>query len=139
VVEVLALKPGSDFDPRDVRIFQPYRDEIPWELLGEGDTMDHAVADGERMRVAKFSDEVIGVYVIVPQGPLSYRLELLVVADAFRRRGVGRWLLGHAIGLAESKGGRELVVSTRGNVRLFVAAGFETHRAAELRLLFTPE
>lgn len=138
-MEVLALKPGADFQPREVRVYRPYRDEIPWELLSGPDDRVPDFPEDSFMRVAKFADEVVGVYVIRPQGgPLVFRLETLVVTAAFRRRGVGRWLLGHAIGLAESKGGRELAVDAGPARGFFLAAGFET-QGADLRLAFTPE
>jgi GNAT superfamily N-acetyltransferase len=137
-VEILGLRPGSDFEARDVRIYRPYRDEIPWELLSAGDDPQPVLAEDALMRVAKYHDEVVGVYLIVPHQPLSFRLDILVVVEAFRRRGVGRWLLGHAIGLAESKGGRELVLDAARPSRFFLAAGFEPHGAGS-KLTFTPE
>ena len=37
----------------------------------------------------------------------------LIVDQANRRKGIGRWLLGHAIGVAESKGGRQLLLRSQ--------------------------
>ena len=95
-------------------------------------------SDATLVRVAKFADAVVGVYAIRPLSPLAFRLEVLVVTKAFRRRGVGRWLLGHAIGLAESKGGRELAVSDGQARRFFLSAGFVACDGG-LKLTFTPE
>jgi GNAT superfamily N-acetyltransferase len=61
-------------------------------------------------RVAKLGDEVIGVYALVRHDPTMFEL------DEHRARTyqgvVCRRLLGHAIGLAESKGARVIDVGT---------------------------
>ena len=128
----------SEFKPRDVRIFQPYSDEIPWELLRQGKSADPEYSDDARMRVAKLEGEVIGVYVVEPVNALCFQLLELVVAPSHRGHGLGRWLLGHAIGLAESKGAREIVVRGQPRRRFFAGVGFEEH-GADLKLTLTPE
>jgi GNAT superfamily N-acetyltransferase len=127
VVEV-----SDDFRPQDVEIFRPYSDEIPWELL--------ANADADYIRVAKFADEAIGAYVIEPESPTCYVLKNLAVDAAWRRRGLGRWLLGHAIGISESKGAREILARSvpRGARGLFERTGFQPE-GEDLRLVLLPE
>jgi GNAT superfamily N-acetyltransferase len=125
------------FRARDAEIFRPYPDEIPWELLPD-DAASDTYPENARMRVAKFDGQVIGVYVIGPVDVLCWRLLDLVVARGYRRRGLGRWLLGHAIGLAESKGAREILVQGRARRRFFASVGFEDH-GADLKLTLTPE
>ena len=73
------------------------------------------------LRVAKFQQQVIGCYAMhSPQSPdaagkpVPFELGMVMVLDAYQRNGVGRWLVGHAIGVAESKGGRELRVPLPG-------------------------
>jgi len=127
----------SGFQLRDVRIFRPYPDEIPWELL-HGDASDRDYPESAQMRVAKLGAEVIGVYVVEPEEALRYRLLDLVVAPGYRGHGLGRWLLGHAIGLTESRGGRELLVRGRAPRRFFASVGFEPD-GTDLRLVLTPE
>lgn len=90
------------------------------------------------MRVAKHQGEVIGVYVIEPVDPLRYRLLELAVAPGYRGKGLGRWLLGHAIGLAESKGAREILVRGQTSRRFFATVGFEAD-GADLKLVLEPE
>lgn len=147
---------ASAFNLREVRVYRPYPDEIPCWLVSGEDADEQP--DGEHARVAKLGGEVIGGYVVVARSPLCYELGNLVVARDFRRRGLGRWLLGHAIGLAESKGGRELLavcgggclagegrasesraarrsVAARGFLR---AMGFQP-RGSDLVFAFTPE
>ncbi len=133
----------SGFRPQDVEIYRPYPDEIPWELLAltepdEDRLLDNA--DADFMRVAKHEGEAVGAYVIHPETPTVYVLGNLVVDPAWRRRGLGRWLLGHAIGISESKGAREILIrrapqSARG---LFERIGFQAD-GAELRLVLMPE
>lgn len=103
----------KDFRPQDAGIFRPYRDEVPWDLLTESGAEEDdlaAVLELNLVRVAKFADRAIGAYGIRPITPVRFELVALVVDRAWRRRGLGRWLLGHAIGLAETKGAREILV-----------------------------
>ena len=120
-------------DPRKVPIYRPYADEMPWELLPEG----LAAPDPNLTRIAKLGGEVIGAYAIEPVNALHYRITALVVAERHRRQGLGRWLLGHAIGICESKGAREISApATRS--QLFVKRGFKRSGEGH-RLLLTPE
>ena len=127
----------ADFKARDAQIYRPYTDEIPWDLLLLGDPDESSVesyADADYMRVAKHDDVVAGVYVVEVVTPLRYALRNLVVAPAYRRKGLAAWLLGHAIGLSESKGAREIVIPHARPRSLFTRVGFQ---AAEDGLLLT--
>ena len=131
------------FRPQDVEIYRPYSDEVPWELLSLAETEEaqlHDSADLDCMRVAKYRDEAIGAYLIQPESSTLYVLKVLAVDPAWRRRGLGRWLLGHAIGISESKGAREILIrqpppSARG---LFLRIGFQLE-GDDLRLALMPE
>ncbi len=120
-------------NPRQVPIHRPYPDEVPWSLLADG----CAAADLDLMRVAKFDGEVIGVYAVEKVSALHYRITALAVAERHRRQGLGRWLLGHAIGICESKGAREISAPPAGS-RLLARCGFEPTDAGH-RLRLTPE
>lgn len=120
-------------DPRKVPIYRPYADEMPWALLPEG----LAAPNPDLTRIAKLDGEVIGAYAIEPVSTLHYRITALVVAKRHRRQGLGRWLLGHAIGICESKGARE-VSAPPTRSKLFEKRGFERTGAGH-RLLLTPE
>jgi GNAT superfamily N-acetyltransferase len=138
----------SGFRASDVHIFRPYPDEVPWELLGDAGVDDAALAallDLDFLRVARHQGRVTGAYGIRPQTATCYELVVLIVAEGYRRQGLGRWLLGHAIGLAETKGGREIVTRRgghegrdRGAERFLTRMGFEPDDAG-LRLTLTPE
>ena len=92
--------PG-EFSPRDVGVFRPYAHEMPWPD-----------ANAEWTRVAKLGGAVIGAYEIRPLAPTRFQVVALRIAPAWRGRGLGRWLLGHAIGTAESQGARAVEAAT---------------------------
>lgn len=149
-------------DLRRIPIHRPYPDEVPWELLPE------SIADSldlNRMRVAKLKGAVAGVYAFEQAAALRYNILALAVAPSHRKKGLGRWLLGHAIGVCETKGAREIIVpclehssgpaladregalpfAVRGAApngaaahRLFSRAGFAKLEAG-YRLLLTPD
>jgi GNAT superfamily N-acetyltransferase len=131
------------FRPQDVEIYRPYADEVPWELLSLAETDEAQLrerADVDFMRVAKHEEEAIGAYLIQPESPTLYVLRVLAVDPAWRRRGLGRWLLGHAIGISESKGAREILVRQPppGSRGLFLGIGFQAE-GDDLRLVLMPE
>ena len=131
----------KDFKPRDASIYRPYPDEVPWELLSSADGDEDRVrgyADIDYMRVAKHRDQVVGVYVVQALEPTRYALKALVVTENYRRRRLGSWLLGHAIGLAESKGAREIEVPGAPLRGFFRRVGFE-ETSSGLLLVLTPE
>ena len=134
---------SDDFRPQDVEIFRPYSDEIPWELLAlaeQDEAQLLANADADFIRVAKYQDEAIGAYVIEPETPTCYVVRNLAVDQAWQRRGLGRWLLGHAIGISESKGAREILARSvpRAARGLFERTGFQSE-GDDLRLVLMPE
>ncbi len=133
------------FRARDVQVLRPYRDEIPWEQLEAGFAhgSDEALAalDLNYLRIARYQGDFAGFYAIIPRNPTCFELLTLGVAPAYRRQGLGRWLLGHALGLAETKGGREMIAAppAAGVGREFLRrAGFEV-QGDRLCLPFTPE
>jgi GNAT superfamily N-acetyltransferase len=102
----------SGFEARKVDLFRPYPDEVPWQLLGQTGIDDDTLSELlslDFVRVAKHQGRVVGAYGLRPLDPTRYELVTLVVEPAYRRQGLGRWLAGHAIGLAETKGGREIL------------------------------
>ena len=103
------------FAPRDASIFRPYPGEAPWPD-----------ADPAWTRVAKLDDAVVGAYEIERVGPLRFRVKALWVDAACRGNGLGRWLLGHAVGTAESQGARE--VEAPAGVAFYERYGFPPPR-----------
>ena len=88
----------------------------------------------EVLRVAKLGERIIGCYAmnestpIDDQGARSFSLAMVIVEPNYQGNGVGRWLVGHAIGVAESKGGRHLEARLHGPADFFKGLGFQpTH------------
>ena len=85
----------------------------------------------EVLRVAKLGERIIGCYAmneptpIDDQGARSFSLAMVIVEPNYQGNGVGRWLVGHAIGVAESKGGRHLEARLHGPADFFIGLGFE--------------
>ncbi len=128
-------------DVTRVPIYRPYPDEVPWDLFADAGVAEQVLAealDPDFTRLAKVGGRSVGGYIIRPRTPTCYELVALTVAAGYRGKGLGRWLLGHAIGLAESRGGREIVTAGTQGEHLLAAVGFE-REGAGLRLTLTPE
>ncbi len=104
----------SRFNFRALRLLHPYPSEVPWQLLQtvEPDrTRLEGWIQGGMLRMALLDDTPVAAYILRQQDITNFELLLLVVAPALRRQGLGRWMLGHAVGIAESKGGRNVHVT----------------------------
>ena len=134
----------SGFRARDARIFRPYPDEVPWDLLESSGSDDQTLREVQAqnlVRVAKFQDRVVAAYAIRPITPTCFELVALAVTEGYRGKGLGRWLLGHAIGLAESRGAREILCRRSGpplRGKFLSGVGF-AETDGVLRLILTPE
>ena len=98
------------FLARDIRIFYPWEAELPVDLLVAGGLDTARIADlanAPLVRVAKTGGQVISAYLSTVETPQCHRLESLAVLPDWRNRGVGSWMVGHALGVSESRGARE--------------------------------
>ena len=116
---------------REVEVFRPYSNEIPEDLLWAEGLQETEVARwlaADMVRIAKRQDEVLGIYAmdrdLASDNGATFVLHGLVVAPAWRKQGVGRWLVGHAIGVAESKGGRRVRFPSQRAQRFLSSLGF---------------
>ncbi len=103
---------GIQVDARSVSVVRPRPDEIPWELLCVEPFRGSANDITRLMRIARDGDIVLGGYLLkAPEADsLSWQvLRLAVLAEA-RGQGLGFWLVGHAVGVAESRGAAEVLV-----------------------------
>ena len=116
---------SATFNPRELRIRRPPGASTPW-----------AGADPEWTRIAEFGDAEVGAYELRRLGSTRFRIVGLLVREDFRGLGIGRWLLRHAIGTAESCGARE--IEAPANETFFEQQGFRPD-AGVLRLTLTPE
>ena len=94
---------AREFSYRDVRVHQPTADEMPRAIAPPRTPL-------AQVRVAKFGARVIGGYRLEDAGKGVFAIRALGVCPRWRHHGVGRWLLGHALGVAESRGGRVVEV-----------------------------
>ena len=114
-----------NFAPRDVGIYRPYPDETPWPG-----------ADLDWTRVAKLDGAVVGAYELKRVAATAFSISALCVAPHCRGRGLGAWLLGHAIGTAESQGARRIEVVQPNP--FYERHGFQA-QDGRLALTLTPE
>ena len=115
---------------RDIEVFSADPKDLPADLSA---IYAQTVAAGTAkiLRVAKLNEVIIACYAMY--GPLleegesntDYVLQMVAVQEQYRHQNVGRWLMGHAIGVAESKGGRGLQVPHTAQQDFFLTLGFK--------------
>ena len=101
---------------RDFEVYPPFRDELPLDLYGPPHLKAEcgpAEPPAEFIRIAKNQKKVFGIYELDRSDKGIFIIRSLIVDQASRRNGIGRWLLGHAIGVAESKGGHQLLLRSK--------------------------
>ena len=94
--------------------------------------------DLDFIRVAKHDNQVIAAYRFKQVSPSVFEICYLRVEEAFQGQGLGSWLLAHAIGIIESKGGREVITRCKQRT-LFARVGFKQGLSDRLRLTLIPE
>jgi GNAT superfamily N-acetyltransferase len=130
------------FLTREIRIYYPYPQDFPealLELAGLPEPLIEAARVEPLLRIAKHRDRAIGVYVLVNDGAERFRITALAVLPEFRSKGLASWLVGHALGVAETKGAREVVCVANAAVnRLLPRLGF-VEQASDWQLEILPE
>lgn len=96
----------------------PDLDDIAATYLRAGHLVDLVEVEGA----------IVGVGILVADGPGVGRLVRMSVSAAHRRRGIGRALVAHLIGRAERRGDRRLLLETNDDwhdaIRLYRTCGF---------------
>lgn len=126
---------------REIEVFRPYTNEVPEDLLlAEPFSASEVDAwlQADMVRVAKRKEEVLAVYAMDPGDNLVFHLHGVVVAQRWRKQGLGRWLVGHAIGVAESKGARHVQVLNPKTLRFWRSLNF-VEDGAGMRFDLIPE
>lgn len=107
--------------PRRFPIYRPHWHERPTQLLAR-DISDDTELDW--IRIAKNDGEVIAAYEVEQNDTWNFSVLTLKVAESYRNLGLGRWMLLHAVGLIESKGGRIVHARCRNHKRFVTGNGF---------------
>ena len=121
---------------RDIEVFSADPKDLPADLNA---IYVQTVAAGKAqfLRVAKLNDVIIAGYAMHgpvgadSQGSTDFVLQMVAVQEKYRHQNVGRWLMGHAIGVAESKGGRCLSVPHAVHQDFFLTLGFKADVAID--------
>lgn len=122
------------FKLREIEVFRPYSTEVPEDLLWSMDFSEQEVdrwLNSDLLRVAKLGEQVMGVYAMDVTDGVTYLLHGVLVAPSARKQGLGRWLVGHALGVAESKGARGVLFPHASHSRFLAAIGFEAHEQGQ--------
>ena len=98
-------------------------------------------ADSDVLRVAKIKEQVVAGYAMssAVERQDRFRLDWIAVLPDFQRRGVGRWVAGHALGVAESKSGRGVRTRHSEPATFFQRLGFTALPDGGFCLDFLPE
>jgi N-acetylglutamate synthase-like GNAT family acetyltransferase len=122
-------------------MFRPYPEEAPWALLAEAGSAAEMLEDSldlDLVRIAKLEGQIVGAYALRELTPICFELVALAIRADSRSQGCGRWLLGHALGLAESRGGQAVRVRGQRHAGFLARVGFVPD-GSDLLLEFTPE
>ena len=93
---------------RQIEMFRADPDDLPEFLL----TLHHQFGQqSDLLRVAKIGTRTVAGYGLTSatEARGNFCLDWIAVVPELRRQGVGRWVMGHAMGVAESKSGGGLV------------------------------
>ncbi|GAB2787384.1 GNAT family N-acetyltransferase [Rhabdobacter roseus] len=110
----------------------PDKEAAPFGLLLLADPSSERIQQYlplSEVYVARFRQEVVGVYVLCPQEEGLVEIKNLAVKEKYQGKGVGQALLQHAIQKAQSQGFREISIGTAnssvGQLYLYQKMGFE--------------
>lgn len=107
--------------PRRFPIYRPHWHERPTQLLARDISNDTEL---DWIRIAKDDGEVIAAYEVEQNDTWNFSVLTLKVTESYRNQGLGQWMLRHAVGLIESKGGRVVHARCRSHRNFVLRAGF---------------
>ncbi len=100
---------------RNTEFYRPLPQELPWELIAAGSARHDLAAlrelvDLDYTRIVCLLEEgtTLGIYSMRALSDTRFELLSVSVLAEHEHQLLGRRLLGHALGLAESKAGREV-------------------------------
>ena len=113
---------------RDYEVFRGDPAALPENMAA---VLSSLVRPPDVLRVAKLGELIIGCYAMHEPTPIddqvarTFSLAMVMVEPNYQGNGVGRWLVGHAIGVAETKGGKQLAAQLAGPAAFFEGLGFQ--------------
>ena len=113
---------------RDYEVFRGDPAALPENMAA---VLSSLVRPPDVLRVAKLGELIIGCYAMHEPTPVddhvvrTFSLVMVMVEPKYQGNGVGRWLVGHAIGVAETEGGRHLAAQLAGPAAFFAGLGFQ--------------
>jgi GNAT superfamily N-acetyltransferase len=134
---VAVLAPVTTRTPT-LRIYRPWQDGVPTQLFADAGFEPPSDLDSDWVRVGRIGKGTVAAYALARLDATAFTVRCLVVARHYRGRGLGRWMLGHAIGISEGKGARTLDVVPAPVTSLFLHAGF-VPCGTGLRLTLEPD
>ena len=97
--------------------------------------------EADLLRIARINEQIVAGYALL--SPIErqgyFDLNWISVLPEFRRQGVGRWMAGHAMGVAESKSGRGLRTRHGESEKFFRVLGFTVVPTGGFTQEFFPE
>ena len=128
--------PSSPYSPWDYSIYRLRQEERGHDLVGDIPDDEEAL---EWTRIAKWKEEIVGMYRLHRTSNEVFELASLEVAPLHRGRGLGCWLLSHAQAVVESSGGRCLEFRGKPCTTIFERQQFIPVSPDLLRFEIVPE
>ena len=122
--------------PRRFPIYRPHWHERPEKLLARNISCESEL---DWIRIAKDESEVIAAYEIEQNDPWNFSILSLTVSQPYQNQGLGRWMLLHAVGLIESKGGRVVHARCRNQTDFVTRIGFTKDSNEHFVMQLQPE
>lgn len=107
--------------PRQFPIYRPHWHERPKQLLARDISCDTEL---DWIRIAKHEAKIVAAYEIEQNDIWNFSVLSLMVVQQYQNQGLGRWMLLHAVGLIESKGGRVVHARCRSHKDFVTRVGF---------------
>lgn len=92
-----------------------HNDDVPMDLLLEGDPSEEMIRryihTGDCYLV-KRGNELVGIFVVMPNSAQEIELKNIAVKPAFRKQGIGKEIIKYVIRIAKIDGFNDLIVKT---------------------------
>jgi ribosomal protein S18 acetylase RimI-like enzyme len=125
------MKMQSKFPNLEIRIVNSKK-EIPFHLLLAADPSEKLInryVKNSHVFVGLLESIIIAVYVLSPLTKNRVEIKNISVSEEFQNKGIGTYLINHAIFISKSKGFKSICIGTSnasiGQLYLYQKQGFE--------------